>query len=120
MMIEYYSHEPLFLQYTDAEILSVIHDYMNSVEDNRFSYLQLCGYIMKTASNDNKLDQKPDTIYLNPSLSPYEYSRISRLIWQLVWNREICIDFYDNPYQGKKVGDTFFLICREGNDEKAK
>lgn len=111
-IITYYSQEPLSLQYSNEELLGKISEYISKLTSIHFTYLQLCDFILSKADEDNKLGKKQNTIYLNPKLSSSDYSRISILLWQMIMNGDICIDFYVNPYRGGIKDDTTFIIVR--------
>ena len=112
-MITTYSGSPIKLPLEDRELLKIIREYVLNLEQGSFSYLQLCDYLVKKSSVNVSDGQQGHVVYLVKRLSPSDYSRISRLLWQLLWEKVICIDFYENPYQPKRNDDTVFLICNQ-------
>lgn len=112
-IITYYSQEPLSLHYSDEELFGKIGEYISTLAGIHFTYLQLCDYILSKADEEEKLGKKQNTIYLNPKLSSSDFTRISIVLWRMIMNGEICIDFYVNPYRGGIKDDTTFIIVRK-------
>lgn len=105
-----YTKEPLTLDYDDDKIMSVIRTYIKEATSRRFTFIQLCNYILQLYIKEKKTSNDVSVIYLKPELRPSDYGRISQILWQLIWNKEICIDFYINPYQGQRTDDQAFII----------
>jgi hypothetical protein len=106
----HYTNEPLTLDYDDEKILAVIRNYIMATTTKRFSFVQLSNYILHLYIEEKKTGNDVSVFYLKPELRPSDYGRISEALWQLIWNKEICMDFYVNPYQGQRVNDQAFII----------
>ena len=113
MIITYYSQSPLSLHYTEEELYSKIKEYVSNESQSYFTYFQLCDSLLKKAEIENKLGKKQNTIYSNPKLNPKDYTRISVILWRLIREGLICIDFYVNPYRGVTKDDTTFIIVEK-------
>ena len=108
-----YTNEPLTLDYADNRIISVIRTYIKEISRKRFTFTQLCNYILQQYIEEKKTCYDVSVFYLKPKLSPSDYGRISQALWQLIWDKEICIDFYVNPYQGQRADDQAFIIIEK-------
>lgn len=109
----HYTNEPLTLDYDDEKILQVIRTYIKATTTKRFTFVQLCNYILQLYIEEKKTGNDVSVIYLKPELRPSDYGRISQALWQLIWNKEICMDFYVNPYQGQRAVDQAFIIIEK-------
>lgn len=108
-----YTNKPLTLDYDDDKIISVIRTYIKEASDIRFTFIQLCNYILQLYIEEKKTGNDVSVIFLKPVLRPADYGRISQALWQLIWSKEICLDFYVNPYQGQRADDQAFIIIEK-------
>lgn len=100
------------ISYSNEELKSMILLYITSkISEGSFTYLRLCKSIIETAVKENRLvDAKRKTYYQSPQLKAKEYTRISRLLWDLILEGKIFIDFYNNEYVAHIPNDTTFGI----------
>ena len=109
-----YGESRFGLQYEDEELKSVINAFIQAQrkeKDYYFTYYTLCRHIMLLADKENKLKGKEaNTYYQQPNLSPKEYTRISRLIWDFILDKKIFVDFSNNAYIPHYENDTVFGI----------
>ena len=47
-------------------------------------------------------------VYVTPDISIADGIRISKILWEKIWNKEIIIAFGDNPYRGIGKDDVRF------------
>lgn len=111
-----YSKKALCIQYEDNEIIKILDDYISQNNVGRFSYIQFCNYLFNYADEHNKLGKEKNVTYLSVEMIPEDFRRVSRIIWEKIWNREIIIDFYKDPYNQNYVDDTRFIILRSKKD----
>lgn len=109
----YYTNEPLTLDYDDEKILVVIRSFIKATAAKRFTFVQLSNYILQQYIDEQKTGNDVSVFYLKPELRPSDYGRISQALWQLIWNKEICMDFYANPYLGQRANDQAFIIIEK-------
>lgn len=102
------------LQYKDEELKGIIDSFINSQKDNKstyFTYYTLCRHIMMQADKDDMLlGKEANTYYQQPELNMKEYTRISRLLWGLILEEKIFVDFSNNVYIPHYEKDTIFGI----------
>lgn len=113
-----YSKKALRIQYEDNEIIKILDDYISHNDVEMFSYIQFCKFLFNYADEHNKLGKEKNISYLSVEMMPEDYRRVSRIIWEKIWNREIIIDFYKDPYNQNYVDDTRFIIIRKKQDGK--
>lgn len=101
-----YGKTALNMNYSDEELKDLINIYFN--EDGYYSYKSLCAYILNKAKENNKLDKEPNTEYSDIEISLFDADRITKILWNKIWNKEIYIDFYDNPYTSRYNNDFHF------------
>ena len=112
-MTVYYGEHPLQMIYTDEELSAKIGEFIaDKIKDGskHFSYKGLCNFLFRWANIDNKLKIEKDATYNQPVLHYNDATRISRLLWDRIWNKEIFIDFYENKYAANYYNDTYFGI----------
>ena len=112
-MTIYYGEHPLLMMYTDEELRTKIGEFIaDKIKDGSkyFSYKGLCNILFRCAQSENKLKTEKDATYNNPVLAYDDATRISRLLWERIWNREIFIDFCENNFAATYHEDTYFGI----------
>lgn len=110
MNTTYFTYESLSFNYTDTELKDVIDEILKQYDENSFSFVSLCDSLMYKAKNENKLNCKPNTVYLSNNLDNKEYERISFVLWKKIWNHELCIDFHIEPTKNKEYR---FIIIKD-------
>lgn len=112
-MITYrYTNEPLSLDYTDEQIRDIIQLYIQNTQRRRFTYSQICNHILDNATKEGRVGHDSNTIFLNPELKPSEMSRISVVLWDFIWNKELCVDFHQDYKSGQSQNDYAFIIIK--------
>ena len=99
---------PVPLTYTDEELLQLIDNYI-SESHGEFSYKNLCYYIVAKAKEEGKVEGAPHTEYSRSEMSINAGYKVSRILWEKIWNKEIYIVFGENPYQAHYNDDLRFL-----------
>jgi len=97
-----YGDHQFNLKYEDNELLGVINNYICNKKahgDMYFTYYTLCRSILYKAKEEDALSGvEPNTYYESPNLSQKEQTRISRLLWELILEHKIFVDFSNNAY----------------------
>lgn len=115
--ITQYGETKFGLQYSDEELLGVINLFVQKKKEEKadyFTYYTLCKYILILAERENRLiGKESNTYYQQTNLSQKEYTRISRLLWQLILNQKIFVDFSNNAYIAHYENDTVLGIMND-------
>ena len=94
--------------------MDIIKDYINKKKQSGqdyFTYYVLCKYIINYADNSDKLAGKDkNTYYTSVVLSQKEYTRVSRLLWDLILDHKLFVDFSNNSYTAHYESDTVIGI----------
>lgn len=108
--ITVYGDRRFDLKYKDEKLLEIIKDYICEKRgrgEMYFTYYTLCRHILCKAREDGALrGVEPNTYYESPNISQGELTRISRLLWDLILDHKIFVDFSNNAY----------MACIGGND----
>ena len=107
-MIHKYGITPLAVSYTDVELKNKISNFID-LSDNEVTYKRLCHYILNEAKKECKLKKEANTEYSEIEMLPSDATKISRILWQKIWDKEIFIDFNKNPYSSNYPKDTVFI-----------
>ena len=107
-MIHKYGITPLAVSYTDVELNNKISNFID-LSDNEVTYKRLCHYILNEAKKEGKLKKEANTEYSEIEMLPSDATKISRILWQKIWDKEIFIDFNKNPYSSNYPNDTVFI-----------
>ena len=82
-----------------------------------FTYYTLCRFVLYKAKEGDALEGvDPNTYYESPNISQKELTRISRLLWDLILDRKIFVDFSNNAYMAHIGGNDTVIGIREGVD----
>lgn len=116
--ITVYGDHQFDLKYEDKELLEIIEKYICDKKTHGemyFTYYTLCRFILYKAKEDNKLEGvDSNTYYESPNISQKELTRISRLLWDLILDRKIFVDFSNNAYMAHIGGNDTVIGIREG------
>lgn len=103
---------PVPVTYDDQELLSLIDKYL-SEKHGEFSYKSVCHYVVNEAKRNNKVEGAPHTHYSSNEICIPDGIRISKILWEKIWNKEVFIAFGDNPYRGQYNNDVRFYKVDE-------
>lgn len=102
------------LEYTDEEIRQKIDGYildLKSKDRYYFTYYTLCKWILEDAIHNNAVKNYDyHTFYETPLMDRKEYTRVSRLLWELILKSKLFVDFFDNHSITRYDNDTTFGI----------
>ena len=90
-----YDANPVHLLYNDEEL--------------RVTFVNLCYQVMQMAFQENKVKKVEDTIVTSEELAPEEQVRVSRILWELIWNHKIFLLFGRSELLGLSNGEDRFV-----------
>lgn len=108
MPITVYDPNPVPVTYTNEELKIVVNDFLNSIE-TEFSFSRLSAYVLERAIIEKKVRNAETTQYSNRNLNPRVSIEVSRLLWELIWEKKIFIVFGNNPYIPQNTNDVRFM-----------
>ena len=97
------------LTYTEDELKSLISNYAES-SDGSFSYNGLCNHIKATALHEDRFRKEKNTEYNGIALTGSDETLISKSLWDMIWAKELFINFSRNPYLVPTPNDTYFHV----------
>ncbi len=105
-----YDANPVHLLYNDEEL----KDRINMVMDSRdhttgITFVNLCYQLMQMAFQENKVKKADDTIVTSEELAPEEQVRVSRILWELIWNHKVFLLFGRSELLGLSNGEDRFV-----------
>lgn len=101
----------LNLKYHDNELREIITDFLK--KNRKTSYMALCNYIISESENKNMFVKDDNTIYSNIELSEKEHERINLILWNLIWERSLLINFRVPTFGSHYNNDTYFIYLNE-------
>lgn len=102
-----FGNSMLDLKYTDSELHDIIISFFK--QKPKASYLMLCNFIVALSDKNNMFVKGEDTIYSNCELSEKEHDRINVLLWEMIWDKKLLINFRTPKYGIHHNNDTYFI-----------
>lgn len=99
---------PVPVTYDDQELKELIGKYLSDI-GGEFSYQGVCRYVVNEAKRNNKVEGAPNTKYTSSEISIPDGIRISKNLWEKIWDKEIIITFGVNKYRSNYPSDTRFF-----------
>lgn len=109
MGITYFNTNPVPVEYTEEEMRVKVLNYL-SQEIREFSFRTLSVFIVQTAINEQRVKDASCTQYSSNDMDPQSSIMLSRILWDLIWDKKIFIAFGENPYGAHYAGDTRFVL----------
>lgn len=100
-----YDMNPVSITYSEDELRTLIEDFVNK-QDNEFSYKIVCHHILGKAKEEGKVPNADNTQYSSNELNPWSGAIVSKIIWEMIWDRKVFIAFGSNPYRGGYPDDV--------------
>ena len=103
------NYNPVPLDYTDEELRTVVEEYI-AAQKLEFSFRRLCHSVLRRAMDEGKTVDSRHTQYESTELKSSDGDRISRILWNMIYERRIIIAFGENPYLSTYCNnDTRFI-----------
>ena len=98
----------MFLSYSDIELKQMIDEYIAGI-DSEFSYFSICDHIVTRAFAEDKVEREPHVKYTSNAISTRDGYRISRMLWEKIWNQEIFTLFGKSSDAAFYNEDTMYI-----------
>ena len=109
-----YGDTQFSLNYNYEKLMELIKEYIKHKKESGesyFTYYSLCKYLIQYADSKGMLLNKDkNTYYTSIKLSQFEYTRVSRLLWDLILDHKLFVDFSNNSYTAHYENDTVIGI----------
>ena len=69
----------------------------------------LCFHIRQQAIDDHAVADPDGTVYTNDELAPEDQLRVSRLLWELIWEHKVFLLFGRSALLGLSNGEDRFV-----------
>ena len=105
-----YDSYPVHLLYVNE----VLRERVLMVMDSRdhtigITFVNLCYQIIQIAFQENKVKKPEGTIITSEELAPEEQVRVSRILWELIWDHKIFLLFGRSELLGLSNGEDRFV-----------
>ena len=106
-----YDANPVHLLYNNEEL----RDRINMIMDSRdhttgITFVNLCYQIVQMAFQEHMVKKaNENTTITSEELAPEEQVRVSRILWELIWNHKIFLLFGRSELLGLSNGEDRFV-----------
>ena len=105
-----YDANPVQLLYNNEELRERINMVMDSRDHTTgITFVNLCYQIIQVAFQENKVKKPEDTIITSEELAPEEQVRVSRILWELIWDHKVFLLFGRSELLGLSNGEDRFV-----------
>lgn len=105
IMITKYGSHRLSLTCNKDKVKQIVNGLISQFDDT-FSFTQLCSAVLIKAEEENLLNKEPGTQYQGSiELSLNDLDSINLIVWEMIWEKQIVIALYKNPYRPLYEGD---------------
>lgn len=73
------------------------------------TFVSLCNQIRRQAIRDRALADLENTVYTSEVLAPEDQVRVSRLLWELIWDHKVFLLFGRSELLGLSNGEDRFV-----------
>ena len=105
-----YDSNPVRLLYNNEELRDRILMIIEGRDKTTgITFVNLCYQIIQMAFQENKVRKPDDTIITSEELAPEEQVRVSRILWELIWNHKVFLLFGRSELLGLSNGEDRFV-----------
>lgn len=104
-----YGTEYLGLICENKELKDIISDFIEKRELS-FSFKELSNHIKRVAEENNYFEKERYVEYTSIELRHDVVQLINEFLWNMIWNKELMIDFSNKNIYGMHSNDDFMFI----------
>ena len=105
-----YDANPVHVLYNNEELRNRILMIIEGRDKTTgITFVNLCYQIMQMAFQENQVKKADDTIITSEELAPEEQVRVSRILWELIWDHKIFLLFGRSELLGLSNGEDRFV-----------
>ena len=105
-----YDANPVHVLYNNEELRNRILMVIEGRDKTTgITFVNLCYQVMQMAFQENQVKKAEDTIITSEELAPEEQVRVSRILWELIWDHKIFLLFGRSELLGLSNGEDRFV-----------
>ena len=105
-----YDSNPVHLLYDNEELRDRILMIIEGRDKTTgITFVNLCYQVIQMGFQENKVMIPEDTIITSEELAPEEQVRVSRILWELIWDHKIFLLFGRSDLLGLSNGEDRFV-----------
>ena len=105
-----YDSTPVHLLYENEELRDRILMIIEGRDKTTgITFVNLCYQVIQMGFQENKVMIPEDTIITSEELAPEEQVRVSRILWELIWDHKIFLLFGRSDLLGLSNGEDRFV-----------
>ena len=105
-----YDSNPVHLLYENEELRDRILMIIEGRDKTTgITFVNLCYQVIQMGFQENKVMIPEDTIITSEELAPEEQVRVSRILWELIWDHKIFLLFGRSDLLGLSNGEDRFV-----------
>lgn len=95
---------------SDGKLKGIVVSLINNYND-LFSFEQLMSDLCYTLDSKDCFVKEPNTIYKGGyKLSQIDSDKIQKMVWEMIWDRQLMLDLYNDEYRYSSDRVSFRLI----------
>ena len=105
-----YDANPVRVLYNNEELRDrILMNIEGRDKTTGITFVNLCYQVMQMAFQENQVKKADDTIVTSEELAPEEQVRVSRILWELIWDHKIFLLFGRSELLGLSNGEDRFV-----------
>ena len=110
IVITKYGRSALRLNYSNEELGKVVKTFIDNV-NSKFSFSELCDYVLERAAIEDKFKREPYTRYTDIVLTEQDEHRLSVILWRMIWDQVLVIEFRSGNM--RQSNDVMFGVVKQ-------
>lgn len=101
---------PVHILYDNNKLRDVILMVMEGRENTLgITFVNLCYQILQLAEQEKMVENSGVVIHTSNEIAPEDQVRVSRVLWELIWDHKIFLLFGRSPLLGLSNGEDRFV-----------
>ena len=103
-------NNPVHVLYDNNKLRDVIMMIMNGrTEMMGITFVNLCYQILQLAEQENMVENSGIVTHTSKEIAPEDQVRVSRVLWELIWDKKVFLLFGRSPLLGLSNGEARFV-----------
>lgn len=103
-------NNPVHVLYDNNKLRDVIMMIMNGRTDMMgITFVNLCYQVLQLAEQEKMVENSGEVMHTSKEIAPEDQVRVSRVLWELIWDRKIYLLFGRSPLLGLSNGEDRFV-----------